>query len=62
VKGYPVNLSAPKQLTFWIAVILAVLSVLTLLISSLVFFDAQAVVLALLAFIVLALGNLLEGF
>ena len=56
------NLSAPKQVTFWVAVILAVLSVLTLLISSLVFFDAQAVVLALLAFIVLALGNLLEGF
>ncbi len=53
------NLSAPKQATFWVAVILAVLSLLTLLVSSLVFFDAQAVVLALLAFIVLALGNLL---
>ncbi|MBN2471979.1 MAG: hypothetical protein JXN59_14760 [Anaerolineae bacterium] len=53
------NLSAPKQVTFWVAVVLAVLSLLTLLVSSLVFFEAQAVVLALAAFVVLALGNLL---
>jgi len=55
------ELSAPKQVTFWISVILAVLAILTVLIPSLVFFDLQAFVLALLAFIVLAAGNLLTG-
>ncbi len=54
------ELSAPKQVTFWISVILAVLAVLTVLIPSLVFFDLQAFVLALLAFIVLAAGTLLK--
>lgn len=55
------ELSTPKQVTFWISVILAVLAILTVLIPSLVFFDLQAFVLALLAFIVLAAGNLLTG-
>ncbi len=55
------NLSAPKQITFWISVVLAVLALLTLLIASLSFFNGQAVVLALLAFVVLAAGNLFEG-
>ncbi|NPV66248.1 MAG: hypothetical protein HPY64_03790 [Anaerolineae bacterium] len=54
------ELSAPKQVTFWIAVILAVLAVLTVLIPGLVFFDLQAFVLALAAFVVLGLGVLLK--
>ncbi len=54
------ELSAPKQVTFWISVILAVLAVLTVLIPGLVFFDLQAFVLALAAFVVLGLGVLLK--
>lgn len=54
------NLSAPKQLTFWISVALAVLSVIFRLLPAL-----QPLGLAgwwaLIAFVVLAAGNLVTG-
>lgn len=54
------QLSAPKQVTFWIAVIVAVIGVLANLFSipGLV---GLAFWLVVIAFIILALANLLEG-
>ncbi len=55
------KLSAPKQLTFWIAVILAVLGVLATLVTIPVL-SGFAFWLVVIGFIVLAVGNLIEGF
>jgi len=54
------KLSAPKQTTFIVAVILAVLGLLGALITIPVLTDL-AVWLALVGFVILALGVLLEG-
>ncbi len=54
------NLSAPKQITFWISVVLAVLSVIFKLVPSLGVLGIAGW-LALLAFVVLAAGNVFEG-
>jgi threonine/homoserine/homoserine lactone efflux protein len=55
------KLSAPKQVTFWIAVVLAVLGVLATLVTIPVL-TGMAFWLVVIGFVVLALGNLLEGF
>ena len=54
------NLSAPKQLTFWIAVILAVLGILATLVTIPVL-SGFAFWLVVIGFVVLAIGNLAEG-
>ncbi len=54
------QLSAPKQITFWIAVVLAVLSVVFKLVPSFSAFGLAGWF-ALLAFLVLAAGNVFEG-
>jgi hypothetical protein len=54
------NLSAPKQITFWIAVVLGVLGILGTLGPTLGL-GSFAGWLLMLGFIVLVLGNLLEG-
>lgn len=48
----------PKQITFWIAVVLAVIGVIFNFVSSL---SGFAIWLVLIAFILLALANLIEG-
>ena len=54
------KLSKPKNMTFWISVLLALLGLLGALgIPVLAGFDFWLV---LVGFVVLALGNLLEGF
>ncbi len=55
------KLSAPKQLTFWIAVVLAVVGLIASLVSIPVL-SGFAVWLVVLGFVVLAVGNLIEGF
>jgi hypothetical protein len=50
------RLSAPKQITFWIAVILAVIGVILSFVVG-----AWAWWLVVVAFVLLALGNLLDG-
>ena len=53
------KLSAPKNITFWIAVLVAVISVIAWLIIP-----ALSVIefwLAVIAFIILLLGNLIDG-
>jgi len=55
------NLSEPKQITFWIAVILAVLGILAQLVTIPVLSGFAFWLLA-IGFIILALGNLLKGF
>jgi heme/copper-type cytochrome/quinol oxidase subunit 1 len=55
------RLSAPKQITFWIAVILAVLGILATLITIPVL-SGFAFWLLVIGFVILALGNLIEGF
>ena len=55
------KLSAPKKIVFWIALVLAVLALL----SALGVFDLgfiSAAWLAIVAFVLLALGNILKGF
>jgi hypothetical protein len=54
------NLSAPKQITFWIAVILGVLGILGTLVPT-IGLGSFAGWLLMIGFIVLVLGNLLEG-
>ncbi|MBN1890014.1 MAG: hypothetical protein JW850_18605 [Thermoflexales bacterium] len=55
------KLSAPKQITFWVAVVLAVLGLLASLISIPVL-SGFALWLIVIGFVVLAAGNMLEGF
>ncbi len=55
------KLSAPKQLTFWIAVIVAVIGLLAQLITIPVL-SGFAFWLVVIGFIILALGNLVHGF
>jgi len=52
------KLSAPKQITFYIAVVLAVIALIGYFVAAL---SGIAPWLMLAAFVVLALGNLLEG-
>jgi hypothetical protein len=54
------NLSAPKQLTFWIAVVIAVLGVIAKLVT-IPLLSQQPGWLLLIAFVVLAAGNLVQG-
>lgn len=54
------DLSAPKQVTFWIAVVLAILGVLGSLVPSLGL-ASFAFWLVVIGFVVLAAGNLFEG-
>ena len=54
------KLSPPKQITFWIAVVLAVLGVLASLITIPVL-SGFAVWLVVIGFVVRAVGNLVEG-
>ena len=54
------NLSAPKNITFWIAVVVAVVGVLASLVTIPVL-SGFAFWLVVIAFIILALGNLMEG-
>ncbi len=54
------NLSAPKQLTFWIAVVVALIgNVVSFL--SLGVLSTYALWIVVLGFIILAVGNLVEG-
>lgn len=55
------KLSAPKVVTFWIAVVLAVLGLLATLVTIPVL-SGFAFWLVVIGFIVLALGNMMEGF
>lgn len=54
------SLSAPKQLTFWIAVILGVLGILGTFVT-IPFVTAYAFWFLVIGFVLLALGNLMEG-
>lgn len=54
------RLSTPKMVTFWIAVALAFLGILAILVPG-TGLSGFAVWLVVIAFVVLALGNLLEG-
>jgi hypothetical protein len=54
------KLSTPKQLTFWIAVALAVLGVIAKLIPTVAKLGLSGW-LVLIAFVVLAAGNVVEG-
>ncbi len=54
------NLSAPKQTTFWVAVVLAVLGILAELITIPVL-SGLAFWIVVLAFVILIIGNVAEG-
>lgn len=54
------NLSAPKNLTFWIAVVVAVVGVIASLVTIPVL-SGFAFWLVVIAFIILAAGNLIDG-
>ena len=55
------KLSAPKAITFWIAVALAVLGLLAV-VFNITALDPYAFWLVVVGFVVLALGNLIKGF
>jgi heme/copper-type cytochrome/quinol oxidase subunit 1 len=54
------NLTPPKHITFWIAVVLAVLGVLATLVTIPVL-SGFAFWLVVIGFVLLALGNLVDG-
>ncbi len=54
------NLSAPKQLTFWIAVVVAVVAVISYLVTIPVL-SGLAFWILVAAFVILGLGVLIEG-
>ena len=54
------NLSAPKQITFWIAVVVAVIGLISGIVTIPVLSGIAIWILA-LGFVILALGNLMEG-
>lgn len=54
------NLSAPKQLTFWIAVAVAAIGVIASLVTIPVL-SGLAFWLVVIGFLILAAGNVLEG-
>lgn len=54
------NISAPKQLTFWIAVVVAVVGLISYLVTIPVL-SGLAFWIVVLGFVILALGNLMEG-
>ncbi len=54
------NLSAPKQLTFWIAVAVAAIGLIASLVSIPVL-SGFAFWLVVIGFVILAAGNLMEG-
>jgi hypothetical protein len=55
------KLSAPKQVTFWIAVVFAVLGIIAKLVVIPVL-SGFAGWLVVIGFVILAVGNLIEGF
>ena len=59
-RGGTTRLSAPKVITFWIAVLLALLGVIAVL-APIVSLAGYALWLVVAGFVLLALGNLLEG-
>jgi hypothetical protein len=54
------KLNAPKQITYWIAVILAVLGIIAKLVT-IPFLTGIAGWIVIVAFILLALGNVVKG-
>lgn len=54
------NLSAPKQITSWVAVVVAVVGVIASLVTIPVL-SGIALWIVVIAFVILALGNLVEG-
>jgi hypothetical protein len=59
-RGGPARLSAPKVITFWIAVLLALIGVIAVL-APIATLAGYALWLVVAGFVLLALGNLLEG-
>jgi threonine/homoserine/homoserine lactone efflux protein len=59
--GIIMKLSAPKQIVFWIAAVIAIIALLMAL-NVLNISFISAVWVALIAFALLALGNILKGF
>ena len=57
------KLNAPKQMTWWVAIVLGVLGLICLCscAAPIIFFANQAFWLAFAGLVVLALGNLLKG-
>lgn len=55
------NLNAPSQVVFWIAVIIAVLAIIGFLAPTVPIIGAYAFWIAILAFVVLAGGVLMKG-
>jgi threonine/homoserine/homoserine lactone efflux protein len=59
-RGGPARLSAPKVITFWIAVLLALIGVIAD-VAPIASLAGYALWLVVAGFVLLALGNLLEG-
>ncbi|MCI0476252.1 MAG: hypothetical protein L0Y55_08395 [Anaerolineales bacterium] len=55
------KLSAPKQVTFWVAVVVAVLGLIANFVPSLPVLGGLGFWLLLLGFVILVVGNVLEG-
>jgi hypothetical protein len=55
------KLSAPKQITFWVAVVVVLVAIIAKFVT-ISFLTDNALWVAVIGFVILALGNLLEGF
>ena len=56
------KLNAPKQSTWWVSVILAVIAILAAWIVAIPFVTANAFLVLLVAFVIIWLGTFLKGF
>ena len=54
------TLSAPKQITFWVAVVVAVIGLIASFVA-IPFLSGYALWIVVLGFIILAAGNMMEG-
>ena len=59
-RRYNINLSAPKNITFWIAVVVAVVGFIANFVTIPVL-SGLSFWLVIVGFVILALGNLLQG-
>ncbi|MCU0643340.1 MAG: hypothetical protein MUC94_03685 [bacterium] len=55
------KLSAPKQITYLISVIIAIIAVVATYLVTIPFFTANAFIVLIVAFVLLALANFVKG-
>lgn len=56
------RLSAPKQMTFWISLIIAIIGVVAEFVVTIPFLSTYTFIIMIIAFVLLGLGTFIKGF